>query len=120
MAKRKKFDVIEPAAEAMDEVDVLCWEGPEPVPGPMPEPTPIVAESPDPRYTVHSWNASPLYRCTMCAFDAFDLARVLEHYDKYHRPVDIIPPLNQLDPEEIRARRRARQAEKHGRLDNGR
>lgn len=103
MARRKR-DVIEPASEAPDAPieAVLDW---------APEPAP---EPPDPRYSVHSWNASPLYRCTACAFDAFEVARVIEHYEKYHRPVAADPPLNMLDPEEVRARRRARMTEKYG------
>ena len=94
MAKRKR-DIIEPASEVPAvPIEALLTPDPEPIPAP-----------PDSRYTVHSWNASPLYRCTVCAFDAFELQRVLDHYEKWHRPVAIDPPANMLDPDEINARK---------------
>ena len=99
MARRKRIvEEIEPASEAPDvpEERVLT---------PDPEPAP----EPDPRYTVHSWNAQTLYRCTACAWDSFDLERVLEHYEKYHRPAAVDPPCVSLDYEALaRARRRKR------------
>ena len=99
MARRKRIvEEIEPASDMLDvpEERVLT---------PDPEPVP----EPDPRYTVHSWNASPLYRCTACAFDAFEAERVIAHYEKYHRPAAVDPPSVSLDYEALaRARRRKR------------
>lgn len=101
MARRKR-DIIEPASEAPDvpEERVLTLD---------PEP------EPDPRYTVHSWNASPLYRCAVCQWDSFELAKVLEHYEKNHRPHSADPPCVSLDYERLaRERKRSKRIRNMG------
>ena len=92
MAKRKRVvEEIEPASDMPD----------------MPVEA-VLTPEPETRYTVHSWNASPLYRCTACAFDAFDVQKVIDHYEKYHRLVAVDPPSVSLDYEAIARARKQR------------
>lgn len=102
MVKRKQVETIEPASEMPDvPVEAVLTPEPEPIEA-APEP------EPETRYTVHNWSSFPLYQCSKCPYDSFSLPAMIEHYERRHRPVDVIPPSTQIDTDAMQARRRAR------------